>query len=137
MHFSTRGPTLSTYFHPQRSLSNETLKRLEGFFYFRVTISVNNAWLCGGVARGLWSAEMHSWVKLYIIITAGVVASDGANMATTFLFLPCLILELVKCYGMELKTGQGSPEPQWKKKSFKKNLYLRHSADAPLIQSDF
>lgn len=58
------------------------LRDREAFFYFRVTISLNNAWLWGGVAEGPRGAEMHSWVKLYIIITAGEVASDGAGTAT-------------------------------------------------------
>lgn len=74
------------------------------FFYFRVTISLNNAWLWGGVARGLWSAEMHSWVKLYIIITAGAAASDGASTTTSFLFffalLSYFLFKLVKFNGI-------------------------------------
>lgn len=56
-----------------------------GFFYFRVTISLNNAWLWGGVAQGLRGAEVHSWVKLYIIITAAEVAAAGASTVMPFM----------------------------------------------------
>lgn len=79
------------------------------FFYFRVTISLNNAWLWGGVARGLWSTEMHSWVKLYIIITAGAVASDGVSTATSSLcFLHFLFyIRAVEVLGYGAKDGQG------------------------------
>lgn len=97
VHFSMRHPTLSTYFYPQRSLSNETFKRSGGFFYFRVTISLNNAWLWGGVAQALWGAEVHSWVKLYIIITAAEVATDGVSTTMSFTFS---VLFNIRAYGL-------------------------------------
>ncbi len=47
------------------------------FFYFRVTISLNNAKTLGGVAEGLQRVGTQSWIKLYIVIAAGVACSSS------------------------------------------------------------
>lgn len=40
------------------------------------------------------SAEMHSWIKLYIIITAGRVATDGASMTPTCFLLASIAFKI-------------------------------------------
>lgn len=47
------------------------------FFYFRVTISLNNAKTLGGVAEGLQRVGTQSWIKLYIVIAAGEACSSS------------------------------------------------------------
>lgn len=47
------------------------------FFYFRVTISLNNAKTRGGVAEGLQRVGTPSWIKLYIVIAAGEACSSS------------------------------------------------------------
>lgn len=47
------------------------------FFYFRVTISLNNAKTQGGVAEGLQRVGTPSWIKLYIVSAAGEACSSS------------------------------------------------------------